>query len=190
MNLPKAISHSAVFCLLLLLKVGVAKAESFPLKASQISLTVPKEWQKSINFLQNPLTLFGPISEANNKGNTVKRAAWIFSDAVAGNESLNKKKLEEKQNEYFQGRLKWMAKRGATFVDKVPYKVYRTRRNIEIHQIGVTYRLADLTYTEESLFFLCGKALVNISRLTPENDKDKLEDDYQVIMNSLTCSEL
>lgn len=177
-------------CLFFQLIVGTVQAESFKLKASQIKLTVPSEWQHSINFLQNPLTLFGPISKANDKGVSVKRAAWIFSDAPKGNENLNKKELEKKQDEYFTGRLKWMAKRGATLVDKIPYKIYRTRRNIEMHQIGVTYRLAGLTYTEESLFFLCGKALVNISRLTPENDKQALEDDYSIIMNSLECSEL
>lgn len=170
--------------------VTSAHAEAFKLKASQIKLSVPSEWQKSVNFLQNPLTLFGPIAEGANKSDNVKRAAWIFSDALKGKEELNKKQLEERQNEYFQGRLKWMAKRGATLVDKIPYKVYRTRRNIEIHQIGVSYRLAGLTYTEESLFFICEKALVNISRLTPENDKERLMDDYSIIMNSLECSEL
>ncbi len=179
-----------VSCLLLQIFVGTAQAESFVLKASQIKLTLPSEWQSSVNFLQNPLTLFGPISQAQDKDPAVKRAAWIFSDAPKGNENLNKKKLEEKQDDYFTGRLKWMAKRGATLVDKVPYKVYRTRRNIEVHQIGVTYRLADLTYTEESLFFLCGKALVNISRLTPESDRAKLQDDYSIIMNSLECDDI
>ena len=165
-------------------------AESYELKASKVELTVPSEWQKSVNFLDNPLTLFGPTREGESNKISSKRAAWIFSDAPKGKENLNKKELEEKQNDYFTGRLKWMARRGATLIDKIPYTHYRTRKNIEIHQIGVTYRLAGVTYSEESLFFLCGNTLVNISRLTPERDKSALEKDYTVIMNSMSCSEL
>lgn len=175
------------FFLLSALALNAFGAETYALKSTKIELEVPKTWQKSPNFLQNPLTLFGPIYDPKADSKNTKRAAWIFSDTPKGNENLNKKKLEEKQDNYFSGRLKWMAKRGATLVDKIPYNVFKTKQRVEVHQIGIVYRLGNKTYTEESLFFLCSDSLINITRLTPEDDKTKLQADYQTLMNSLNC---
>ena len=80
-----------------------SQAEIYGLKNTKIELDIPSEWQKSLNFMQNPLTLFGPVS-GQKENAKVQRAAWIFSDAPKGEERLNKAQLEEKQDDYFAGR--------------------------------------------------------------------------------------
>lgn len=162
-------------------------AEIFELKSGKIELTVPANWQKSLNFLENPLTLFGPVFPEQAKEKKPKRAAWIFSDAHKGNEKLNNKELEKKQDHYFSGRLKWMARRQATLVDKISYNVFQNKTRIKFHQIGIVYRLSGKVYTEESLFFICKDSLINITRLTPENEKERLKADYKKLIDSISC---
>jgi len=170
----------ATLCLFLFLNSSYSQEKKFKIAKNNISLHFPKNWQYAYNFLNTPLTLFGPMLKS-------RRAVISVNNTNIQNFSFDKKDLRENQNNYKKGRLKWLKKNSGKVVRFTGYRVTSWKKIKEIHSIGYSYTIGNDLFLEKAYFFNCNDELFNISTLMTWEQNKTYGKQVKKILSSFKC---
>lgn len=157
-----------------------ALEKNFPVGSNKISLYYPKDWQHAFNFLNTPLTLFGPVLNG-------RRAVISINNTDIPNFSFNKKELKDNEGSYKEGRLKWLKKNKGKVVRFTGYRISKWKNIPEVHSIGYSYTIKNDLFLEKSYFFNCNNELFNISTLMTWEQNKEHGKILKKILTSLKC---
>ncbi len=142
---------------------------NFLVRENNIKLHTPKQWQVAKNFLGGEVTLLGPVK---NK----RRPIIMLKYIPLKNYFIDENRLEETQEKYQAGRIKWLKKNKAKLNGFVQYKKNNWKKKRDVHTIGYSYTANNLVYIEMNYFFKCEEQVFNLSTLmTQEQLKTNLK---------------
>ncbi|CBW27716.1 putative exported protein [Halobacteriovorax marinus SJ] len=161
-------------------QVASATEKDFTLGKNKINLHYPKGWQHAFNFLNTPLTLFGPVLNG-------RRAVVSINNTNIKDFSFNKKDLQDNEDNYKNGRLKWLKKNKGKVVRFTGYRISKWKNIPEIHSIGYSYTIKNDLFLEKSYFFNCNNELFNISTLMTWEQNKSHGKEVKKILSSFKC---
>lgn len=164
----------------LLLNNSYSQEKKFKVAKNNISLHFPKNWQYAYNFLNTPLTLFGPMLKK-------RRAVISINNTNIQNFSFDKKDLADNQSNYKKGRLKWLKKNKGKVVRFTGYRVSEWKNIKEVHSIGYSYTIGNDLFLEKAYFFNCDQKLFNISTLMTWEQNKTYGKQVKKILGSFKC---
>ncbi|PIK13872.1 hypothetical protein [Halobacteriovorax sp. JY17] len=154
--------------------------KKFPIGENKISLHYPDGWQHAFNFLSTPLTLFGPVLNG-------RRAVISINNTNVTNFSFNKKNLQDNEDNYREGRLKWLKKNKGKVVRFTGYRISKWESISEVHSIGYSYTIKNDLFLEKAYFFNCNNELFNISTLMTWEQNKSHGKEVKKILSSFRC---
>ena len=152
----------------------------FQLNKNKIHLHYPDGWQHAFNFLNTPLTLFGPVVDN-------RRAVISINNTDVKNFSFNKKRLQDNEDNYKEGRLKWLKKNKGKVVRFTGYRISKWKNIPEVHSIGYSYTIKNDLFLEKAYFFNCKNELFNISTLMTWEQNKTHGKEVKKILSSFEC---
>ena len=152
----------------------------FQLNKNKIHLHYPNGWQHAFNFLNTPLTLFGPVVDS-------RRAVISINNTDVKNFSFNKKRLQDNEDSYKEGRLKWLKKNKGKVVRFTGYRISKWKNIPEVHSIGYSYTIKNDLFLEKAYFFNCKNELFNISTLMTWEQNKTHGKEVKKILSSFKC---
>lgn len=159
---------------------ATASEKTFKVGKNKINLYYPKDWQHAFNFLSTPLTLFGPVLNG-------RRAVISINNTNVQNFSFNKKDLQDNQDSYKAGRLKWLKKNKGKVVRFTGYRIKKWKNLSEVHSIGYSYTIKNDLFLEKTYFFNCNNELFNISTLMTWEQNKSYGKEVKKVLSSFKC---
>lgn len=158
-----------------------AKANWIEIGDHQVAFELPVEWKAYKDMLGAPLVVVSPIRD---KG----RVTLIVSPSKIHKVDFSKEGLEKDQDNYRNGKNKWLKKVGGESLKFHPYKIEKWKNAERVHSIGVEYLLGDIHYTEHTYFFNCRGYLYNIKSLYREKEYGRDVGMIKKVIQSFNCS--
>jgi len=169
-------------CFILLFTSGIlfAKNQEFILKDGKIILDVPENWKKVEGFLGIELMLVGPMKSSNRPVVTV-----VLTNFDEFN--LDQESLKKNESTYKESREKWLKKNGGSSIKYFNYETSHLKNNLQMHNLGFMYTLANKEFIERSHYIMCNKKLINIKSLTLANEEKANFKNINSIIENIIC---
>ncbi|WP_034719472.1 hypothetical protein [Bacteriovorax sp. DB6_IX] len=154
--------------------------KNFSVNNENLKIATPKNWQVAKGFLSSAYTFFGPYKDG-------RRPVVSLNETKLGDYNFNPKELEKTQNEYREGRLKWLKRNKGGLLHFIPYKNIKWPHIGEVHSIGYNYTLLGQQFEERTYFFKCKKKVFNYSVLMTLKQKKNHNQTILDLMKSTKC---
>jgi hypothetical protein len=147
----------------------------------RIDIESPADWKYVRNFFGLPHVLLSPEEKEGRRG--------VLGITLTGKQGWDwdGKTLEKSQSEYREGRKKWATGVQAEIEDFIPYASLKTKGGVEIHAIGVKYRLQSTEMTEMSWYIECPKSFVHAKGVAMSSRPAQLESMRAAVLD-LKCA--
>lgn len=151
-------------------------------KKNKVFLSVPNNYTVLKDKWGVPLMLFSPKSPKGGRISlTVMPTPYSFK-------KINSKELKKRQNEYREGRERYLSKMNGSSVKFFPYEVQKWSDVKEVHTIGYQFNLKNVLYTENSYYFQCNDQFFVMKSLYRENSFGKKRSEILSMIKSFRCS--
>jgi len=166
--------------LLFLFLSFTAHSAVFKLADGQIKIDVPKGWQDAKNLFGVQLTLLGPQKYKN-------RPVILIDGANFGKITFDEKSLKKNEDEYKQGREKWISKYNGRSFEYFPYEVRKISAGMNIHTVGYRYEIAGTQFIEHSNYIQCGDKLYNVKSVVLTEENDTYRTQINELVKNFSC---
>lgn len=168
-----------------LLSCGTASAASWKsvLNKRSIEIDLPKTWTAVPGIFGLELAFVGPFVQGS-------RASLSIVDLELDGVELDFKSLKAKQDEYIEGRKKWLDRKKGQLISVFPAeKIGWGSAAVNGIQIGVRYSFGDAEFVERSYSLSCAGRLYHVKTLM----RSSIENDYAAeamkIVRSFSCGQ-
>jgi hypothetical protein len=167
--------------LFLFLAYADAEAKTFSLKDATVKMDVPASWQVAKNLFGMPLTILGPESGGG-------RPVIVVTPLNMPNVTFDSESLKANENEYREGRQKWLEKMEGQAISFGHYELNRTPAGNEVHSMGFRYKLAGREFVEDSNYIRCKGNFYHVKTILHATHEAKFASVVQKAVKSFSCN--
>lgn len=157
-----------------------ADFKSFQMSGGKVKLSVLKGWQEARQLFGVELTFLGPMKAENRPVVTIDMTDF-------SNFKFNEKSLKKNEEDYKEGREKWLSKYHGRSVDFFPYEVKKTSSSLTAHMIGFRYEMGGKIFSERSVYMTCGKNLYHIKTLLLTDEEASYKEELDQLIDNFNC---
>jgi hypothetical protein len=157
-----------------------ANTKVYKVGSKNFKIDIPNSWQVAQNFLGSDLSILGEVKDN-------RRPVIAFSSIPLGDYKFKKEELEASQNDYYEGRRKWIKKNNGKVNSFYSYLEVSWDNIQGVHSIGYNYNLGKLNFIEYNYFFKCNKKTFTLSTLVTDKQLKTSKKEIHKVLNSIKC---
>ena len=157
-----------------------AKLKTYKLSSGTFQIDVPDDWQAAPDLYGVPIIFLGP--QVGERRPTIA----IVPTPIEG-ATFDPQGMAKDQENYKQGREKWLKSHNGKAVEYFPYKFSQWAKAAEVHTVGYKYLLGTLQFIEHSHYVVCEKKLFIIKTLILDKYTNIYTSTIDNILRSFTC---